>query len=314
MDVDMKSFQTTTYGKWILTGEHTVLRGGEALVFPLLSKAFHLDFEIGKVDDELEVFLDGDHGPEFKALFRAVLDKALGLKKVDPQTVRGVVNISSQIPAGAGLGASAALCVAITRWLQAEGLVAVSEAVEFARQLENIFHGESSGVDVAVVSAEKPLVYKRNQTPHIMSTAWRPNLAISYTGARGVTYDCVQKVKKLFEKNPSLAEELDSQMKKSVERAKAAFFASSLNPGEKTQKDNDLSRLIESMNLALDCFQKWGLADGAVSDHISKLRSAGALALKPTGSGGGGYVLSLWQLPISEVQKNNPELGLISCF
>lgn len=31
-------FQTTTYGKWILAGEHAVLRGHSALVFPIKEK------------------------------------------------------------------------------------------------------------------------------------------------------------------------------------------------------------------------------------------------------------------------------------
>ena len=35
-------FQTTTYGKWILAGEHAVIRGHGALVFPVHNKKLTL--------------------------------------------------------------------------------------------------------------------------------------------------------------------------------------------------------------------------------------------------------------------------------
>lgn len=38
-------FQTTTHGKWILAGEHTVLRGHGALVFPILGKKLTLSYK-----------------------------------------------------------------------------------------------------------------------------------------------------------------------------------------------------------------------------------------------------------------------------
>ncbi|MFI4919641.1 MAG: mevalonate kinase, partial [Legionellales bacterium] len=37
-------FETTTFGKWILAGEHAVVRGHEALVFPIKEKQLHLQY------------------------------------------------------------------------------------------------------------------------------------------------------------------------------------------------------------------------------------------------------------------------------
>jgi mevalonate kinase len=47
----------------------------------------------------------------------------------------------------------------------------------------------------------------------------------------------------------------------------------------------------------LESFSGWGLTTGVLGDHIQQLKDYGALAVKPTGSGDGGYVLSLWRQP-----------------
>ena len=46
--------------------------------------------------------------------------------------------------------------------------------------------------------------------------------------------------------------------------------------------------------MAKDCFEQWGLIDSSVQAEMDRLSAQGALAVKPTGSGGGGYLLSLW--------------------
>ena len=43
-----------------------------------------------------------------------------------------------------------------------------------------------------------------------------------------------------------------------------------------------------------------------LQQHMNHLLSSGAIAVKPTGSGGGGFVLSLWE------KRPRDELGLIA--
>jgi mevalonate kinase len=64
--------------------------------------------------------------------------------------------------------------------------------------------------------------------------------------------------------------------------------------------------LKKSIDQAYACFADWGLIHGALNEHIDLLKKNGALAVKPTGSGGeGGHVLSLWQTPIPSHLKHS---------
>lgn len=276
-------FTCKSFGKWILAGEHAVLRGVPALVFPFPSR--YLELNYSQVDHPLELRLVGDHGKDLQLLVWGVLEKACEQKKISRQDLKGILLIESSIPVGAGMGASAALCVAVTRWLGFLGYVQEEEFYEFARNLENLFHGESSGVDIAVALSGEGLLFVRNGERKKFHPSWKPRWYISYSGKRGVTVDAVNKVKDLILTNPSLGEKLDRQMADSVELAVLALQRPS---------QEGFPLLAKAINLAGGCFEQWGLNEGEPARHIQWLRENGALAVKPTGSGGGGYVLSLW--------------------
>jgi mevalonate kinase len=290
------NFTCKAYGKWILAGEHAVLRGVPALVFPLSSRVLELTY--ARSENPLELRLHGDHGNELQILVWSVLDRACTMMKIARADLKGTLMLESSIPVGAGMGASGALCVALTRWLGYLGYVPESEYYEFARTLENIFHGESSGVDIAVALSGEGLRFVRDGERKPLHPNWQPQWYISYTGKRGVTIDAVNKVKDLIAKNPDLGKKIDNEMKQAVELAEKALHLSA------TEGRN---LLIQSIELAGQCFEQWGLNEGAPAAHISLLREHGAIAVKPTGSGGGGYVLSLWE-------KTPPKnLNLIPC-
>ena len=205
------------------------------------------------------------------------------------------------IPVGAGMGASAAFCVAMTRWFESLGYVETAEVYEFSRQLENIFHGESSGVDIAVALSAQPLIFTRGKERIDFSPAWQPRAYISYSEKRGVTLDCVTKVKNLISAHPHLGEKIDREMRRSVQTCTAALSSN--------EADN-IDMLAEGIDQAATCFHQWGLTEGAAEKHMTWLQDQGALAVKPTGSGGGGYILSLWdQEPPAELKEK-----LIPCF
>lgn len=277
--------QIQVSGKWILAGEHAVLRGGNALVFPLRSRFLKLNYY--KTEHDFAVNLNSENHPELELIIWSVLERALTKLKVKRSELRGILEFDSKILFGAGLGASATLCVALTCWFQKLGFLEEKDRYEFARDLENLFHGESSGVDVAVTLYDKPLLFSRNSGFEFLQNYQKPLLYLSHTGERGVTKDCVDKVKKLFVQNQLRAEQIDSRMKESVLQ-----FQDLLQ-----QPQMDSKSWVQALKLAHQCFYDWGLMNEAVRHHESELLRFGAKAVKLTGSGGGGFMLSYWTDP-----------------
>ena len=289
-----KPFSTTTFGKWILAGEHAVLRGQPALAFPLASRALKLDF--APTSSDVAVHFAGERGADFKFLFHGVFETALKRLGVSEHAT-GTFTLTSDLPVGAGLGASAALCGAVARWCSAQGWIEDSALYEFACRLEDLFHGESSGVDIAVSLSGEGVRFVRGGPRTPVRPAWRPNLYLSYCGQRGMTSDCVNKVKAGFERDPARAEALDQQMGAAVELCARALTVDA---------EHGRPQLIEAIRLGRDCFERWGLCAGDLGTHLTTLEAAGAVAVKPTGSGGGGFALSLWD------QVPPQDLGLIA--
>jgi len=281
------------YGKFILAGEHTVLRGGSALVFPVKSQFLEVGWV--KTEEPLQVEFQGPHAKEIKLIFWGVVEQALKDLGHTRDDLRGELKFVCEIPLGAGLGASATLCVAVGKWFCQLGWINKTDIYEFARNLENLFHGESSGVDIAAALEGQGLRFFRGGERVPLKINWQPQFYLSFCGHKGMTSECVDTVKALHTTHPEEAKKIDEQMLKAVQLAELAL---SLEAKE------GLPRLIESMNLSKNCFEQWSLTKGALGEHMSELLDNGALAVKPTGSGGGGFVLSLWdKTPSSTMLK-----------
>ena len=262
---------TRAYGKCILLGEHSVVRGQRALVLPLGSRHLELSWE-RREGSGWEL-----HAGDFAPAFRAALTEALRLSGATLPEGAWVFHLSSSVPPRAGLGSSAALSVAITRFLLELGLVK-GDIFAFALQLENLFHGTSSGIDVAAVLAQAPIFFQRGHAPEPLPLRWRPHLYLADTGLRSATKACVEKVSALGRPD------LDERMAGAVEKAARAL-----------SEEENLSTLQEAMEEGLNVFRAWGLVPPPVEEKIAELKRAGALAVKPTGSGDGGFLIALFR-------------------
>jgi mevalonate kinase len=288
------SFQCEVYGKWILAGEHAVLRGSAALVFPLKAKSLQLSYQA--LPHPLTANFLGTRGEELRLLFWGVWERALELVGHTHAEVDGEFTLTSTLPVGAGMGASASLCVAVSRWLQWRGWIQTDDVYEFSRRLEDLFHGESSGVDIAVAMAGQPLHFERNGLRHVLEPRWQPRWYLSYSGSRGVTAECVNQVKEWIRENPEAGQATDALMSESVQMCERAL---------QQERSEGFPTLIRAIQQTRICFERWGLTRGDVDRHMHFLENAGALAVKPTGSGNGGYVLSVWQSePPVELQSH----------
>ncbi|MDE0119904.1 MAG: hypothetical protein OXM55_07860 [Bdellovibrionales bacterium] len=309
----------TVYGKWILAGEYAVLRSYPALVFPLPTYFIKLHYQRTsinnlKIVEEQNPLTQFSTHRNFASFFSSVLDQALQniAKSCDP--LKGVIRLHPQIPFAAGIGSSAVVCALIGKlfyylnWLKEEDLF------PFCHQLENSLHGLSSGVDIAAVLTGKPILYRwmganavdnfhqRNKATQFktiieeFNPVWKPLIFLSHCNQSSSTKVNVKKVQRFWKKEPEKADKLNRQMEKAVLKAKEGL--------KEKNKEKGLTLLKKSFSLSEDCFIKWGLINENMREHIQFLKKQGALATKPTGSGAGGCVLSLWsQLPPAHLRN-----------
>lgn len=254
------------HGKAILAGEHGAVRGFPAIVTPLLSRSLTLSFSPALEFSVAE-------GP-FREPFTLAMKKAVEL--LERSLPAANFSLTSDIPPRAGLGSSASLSVAIARYLLPSATF--GELFRIALSLEDIFHGKSSGIDVAATLSQGPILFQKGKEPETLSD-WRPHLYLTDTGLRSSTKICVEQVAEMNRPD------LDEKMAAAVAQMKAAFTA------------RDLSLLATSMQGANACFAEWGLVPASAAAQADELKRKGALAVKPTGSGNGGFLLSLWDKP-----------------
>lgn len=279
----MHTFETTCNGKWILAGEHAVMRAHPALLFPDQTHALNLMFE---ESTDFNIHADGEYPDKVEAACLKALEQAWHILALPIDTLCGQFQLTYDLPIGYGLGFSAALCVAIGRWLCAENHLAEADLLSFCTQLEDCFHGKSSGADVAAVLHAQPIVYAQAKPIEPFQSAWQPNIKLSDTGIRARTDHCIQIVADLWTSNPKHAQNIDQRMHESVKHATQALSS---------KTSNSLDELATAIQTAHDCFQDWGLISDPMRQQIEALREQGALACKPTGAGLGGMLLSLWE-------------------
>lgn len=278
-----QSLTIIAYGKCIIAGEHTVLRGGGAVVFPITTHSVTITYL--PENTPLTLVLDDACEPALSLLFWGVLDTACAKLGLSREGLQGQVSLANSIPLGRGMGFSAAFCVAITKWFVALGHVETSQLTVFATSLEDYFHGTSSGVDIVGSLSTQGVFFTGSiETVAPITLNWQPFLGLSRSGRVSVTTHCVKAVQAYCQSQPEKAMLIDRDMQQACTMVQEALGAS----------QGGIEQLASAIRLAQSCFVRWGLVPDEVADRIRLLEEAGALAVKMTGAGDGGYLLSLW--------------------
>ncbi len=296
--MNWSDFKTEVSGKWVLTGEHSVLRGATAIAVPYQSVGLSLCFEF-KTNSNLNVMPQSAQGL-VQELFDSVADawEEEGNTFVYPT---GQLEIKSTIPIGAGLGSSAALCVALTRWMAEPLGLQEKDWVEFATRLEHRFHGRSSGMDVAAISYGEPISYVMGEGVNLIGIKKLPFFTLHDTNLRTRTSDCVLRVEQFREESAALAIRVDEEMSVASRWALEGLIrydAGSCQEG--------LDLLQKAMKRAHQCFDTWQLVPEPAERLKEQLIEEGALAVKLTGAGGGGMLVALW--PSHSLKSFEPSL------
>lgn len=277
-------FELKSYAKWILSGEHTVVAGGKAIAFPLRNFSFTAECDFSYSGFKKEVIIESEN-KEFLEIVQNLIETAMTFFRIKPFYPSYKIRFFGNIPIKCGLGSSAAICVLVSRivaYLIPDFKFNHVFLFSVAKILENNFHGKSSGLDIAVTLYNKPIIFENGAVKETFSVESWPVLGLSYSGKQSITSLCARKVQQMRNENTKYAQELDNSMNESANMCELAL------------RQGDLHLLRAGIELGCDVFRKWGLINDSLDEHIKFLKSKGALAVKPIGSGFGGYVVSLW--------------------
>ncbi len=265
------------FGKILLFGEYTVLRGGSALTIPYYKVSGYLDFlkltptyEQHKSNTELKKFSHYIQEEE-------VIDISRFAKDIE----RGLF-FSSTIPTGYGLGSSGALVASVYEHYGNSihrNNNDLSKLKKDLGKMETYFHGKSSGIDPLSCYLQKPLLLQSNEIKIIDSDKLQiHNLFLLDTGKKGSTNHFVP----LFNDKCSdkeFADVIDSELNQANLSSVDAYI------------HNDFSKL--ATNFKRISMIEYNYFNEMIPKDVQltwlKGIETGEYYLKLCGSGGGGY-------------------------
>ncbi|HEY2370618.1 MAG TPA: mevalonate kinase [Polyangiaceae bacterium] len=278
------------YGKLILAGEHAVVygvpaiavgivRGSRAVARPASPARADSDARPASNVNELRIAAwsvdvrEGGDGDLARA-FTALLASARSRNAFSPMQV----DASTALPAGGGLGCSAALGVAVARAISPDG--SDEDVLADAMAWEKVFHGNPSGVDAAVATRGGAIQFVRGAGIESLESGSLV-FAIGHSGNASSTKTMVEGLARLREAEPAMVGAAFERIRTIARDARGAI------------ESGDLAALGDAMADNQEILAKLALSTPDIDAMCAVARNRGALGCKLTGAGGGGCVVAL---------------------
>jgi len=284
------------FGKIILLGEHSVVYGRRALAVPcpLMVRATARR-QAGPIELSIPAWHAhtrlGETAPDVPSLHDslALIVNRLAVDRFGVTDTGMLIEVTPEVPRANGLGASAALAVAVIRAVaRCADIAMTDDAVsDLAFECEQIAHGTASGIDNTLATYGEPIVYQRagadstRPTLKPLKVGHPLPLVIGLTGVATSTAETVGAVREKWQKQPARYNAIFDQID---ELAGAGIPA--LETG-------DVEELGALMDIDHGLLNALGVSSGPIERLVSIARETGALGAKLTGGGGGGAVIAL---------------------
>lgn len=288
-------------GKVILFGEHAVVHGQPAIACTL-DRGIRVAVSVGDVDDgpvlrsqngSLPTRCKPDRagvvgeGPERLRQALALLEELAD--EGDRALVRRLhFSVDGAIPAGAGLGSSAALAVALLRGVHQVLGTPIDDDTLVARAfaLEKVFHGNPSGVDHTTIVRGGVVLYEKAvgaatgaATPLLLPRPLR--LAVGVAGPHAGTANAVGALRERMRRHEAayarVFDGIGALAREAREHLEGGRYAA----------------VGELMDLNQGYVNALGVSTPAIEALCAIARERGALGAKLSGAGGGGAVIAL---------------------
>jgi mevalonate kinase len=280
------------FGKVILLGEHAVVYG-----VPALSVGISRGAHARAVPSERSTLRIGERSAELGDGSEIARGLEALLGALDARELAIEVNL--ELPAGCGLGASAAIGVASARAVLELTEPTVTPSFErvfgAAMAWEQVFHGNPSGVDAAASTRGGCIQYSKSAGVELVALGRALPLVIAVAGPPASTREMVESVARLKERRPEIVQKTLDGILSLVKNARLCL------------ESGDSPGLGQLMNLNQMLLSGLHVSTEGIERACALARDAGALGAKLTGAGGGGSVVALADLdpePVLRAWRN----------
>jgi mevalonate kinase len=271
-------------GKIIVTGEHFVVHGAYAVAASINKRAWVTVSDSGDGESSISSRGQTSRMDSEDRLFTATRSVARKILSEFGKPDRPFnISVESSIPAGSGLGSSAAVSVAtaaaLLRYLGYP--VENQKLYEIALDGERQVHGNPSGIDIQASILGGIILFSKNSGAKPIHLDRNLRFLVVYSGRRRRTGELIAKVAQTKKDFPRFFDQL----------ARSASFFSLEAVDAATS--GDLPYLGAIMNVMQASLSWIGASNRTIDNLIENFQSEDVYGAKITGAGGGGSVIAL---------------------